>query len=812
MKNIRLYVSPNGNDKWDGTLQKPFRTMRRAKEEVRKYNSDMTADIYVYFADGIYHEDTVLFEAEDSGTNDFHIVYTAQDDAKPIFDAGEAATNWTLWKDGIYKTQLTGVEDMREFYADGVRMPRATTKPIQGFGFDSGNSYVRVLSKDLPAIITNPQYVQTRHAFNWRVYYLPVEKIVREGSYAKIVFQEPYITAYMNAEGFCFETKLDSWIYLENALEFLDEEGEWFFDKTTKTLYYKPVKGQDIHTVSAAAPKNEKFIAIQGESVTNPVKNIKFKNLTFRHPGWNDPNQKGYCSVQATSRVGENGAFDSMLDGCVSINYAKNITFERNIFEHTASNAVTMLEGVDNIQIIGNIFSDIGGGAVSVGTTDHGKKDVPEIPVHIKINNNIMRDIGMQYLGAPAVTFIHTKDSEICHNDIDGSSYTGVSIGWGWSKEVLNQRNTFVGYNRIFNYNRKVIDGGAIYSLSRTGGSGYVGNYVGGTNAPFNTGALYHDEQSEGFDDHHNVVENERESYLFYNLNDVDKLKIHDSYVNTANITNYKSEGKDIQIYNIHVVKGEWPKEAKDIIRSSGPQAEFRDLYDKLSEVKLLPREKKPIIRTSDTGFMETKMFEPLSTEINYEAYRAPFLEENGSAVTDAADYTYYRGLEACNEAWLEVLANEAWMGSYAAKSAMCLTKSYINRNEEQFSKKPALGYDIVFCTPGEYVISVRGRAETQEEVLKIFFDGRHVGNLAFEKSFAYFNSYSGRKLTASVAAAGSHRITVEAIADSGVYLDRLWIAVSGTEPENGSTEAGPLSSKKAGDFQYIDIPAKSTV
>lgn len=806
---VKLYVSPNGSDKGDGTIQKPFRTMERAKAEVRKYNSNMTDDIYVYFLDGVYHDSNVQFSAEDSGTNGFQVVYTAYEGATPIFDGGEQAGNWTLFQDGIYKTQLAEVEDMREFYVDGVRMPRAATKPIQGFGFDSDNSHIKVLSEDLPETITNPQNVQTKNNYNWRIYYLPVEKIDKIGDYAQIVFQKPYITTYMY--DFNFEVKFDGWLCLENALEFLDEEGEWFFDKTTKILYYKPVAGQDINTISAFAPKTEKFFSVKGTDVTKPVENLKFENLTFRYSGWTDPNEKGFCSVQATSRVGENGAYSSMMHGCVSVDYAKNITFDRNVFEHTAANAITMLEGIDTIQVTGNIFSDIGGGAVSVGTTEHGKKDIPEIPVNVKINNNIMRDIGMEYWGAPAVTFLYTKDSEICHNDIDGAAYSGVSIGWGWSKDTLNQKNNLVGYNKIFNYNRKVIDGAAIYSLSRNDGSGYVGNYVGGTNAPFNTGALYHDEQSEGFDDYHNVVESERESYLFYNLNNVDKLKIHDCYVNTANIVNYRSEGKDIQIYNIHVVRGEWPQEAKEIISNAGLQAEFQDVEKKMAGIKLLPREPKPIVRSSGTGFVETKQFEPQSISINKAVHDAPFAEEGGSVVMDAIDYTEYKGFEACSYTWQEALANSGWMGEYSAKSALFLGGSYLDREEKDFSQKPTLGYDIAFQTPGKYIVSVRGRADAQEETLKVYFDGQHIGNLKFGKTYAYTNTNGNRQLTIDVLSAGTHKLTVEAIAGGGIYLDRLWLAQSSGAPQNGSIETGPMSNKRKGDFTYLDIPEKLT-
>ena len=806
-----FYVSPMGQDENSGSKDSPFRSMERARKEVRKYNQNMTGDIAVIFADGLYTENTICFDVKDSGTNGFSVRYQAEENAQPVFSGGVAVQHWEAKENGVFVAKLPKIIDMREFYVNGTRMPRASTKPIQGLGASEENDGIWLFTKDLPSNLQHPEDLQIKLAHNWRVYYLPIADAVSYGEKTKLVFQQPIVSAYKALEDFRYEAKEDTWLCVENDVALLTEAGQWYFDKREHLLYYKPCDGQDINTIEAVAPVLEQQIVIRGKEVETPVKNLVFSGFFFQYYGWTNPNKTGYCSKQATSRVMENDSEGEMLHGAISVDNAKNITFTENIFAHTAANAITATTGLDTLKICGNIFCDIGGSSVGVGTTAHGFSDSPEIPINISVNNNILRDCGMQYLGCPAITYIYTKDSEVCHNDIDGTSYTGISIGWGWSMDVKNQRNSFIGYNRIFNFNRKVIDGAAIYSLSRTGGSRYVGNYVKGVNAPYNTAALYHDEQSEGFEDYHNVVECERESYFFYNLNQVENVSIHDSYTNTANVLAYKTEGRNVELENIHIVRGEWPEEAREIIKASGLEPHFSHLYEKLLKIPQQPRVKKPLSHTYDSNFMETKIFEPWCVVADAEPFQAPFVEKDGVVAMDAVEYTDYVGLEKSNSAWMEFMDNHAWMRNYCAKSALLLRKSQLTRDESLYIEPATLGYDIVFETAGEYVVSIRGRDDAEEtDGIEVFFDGESLGKIAFEtETFSYQNQGSKGIMAFSVPAPGNYRLTIEGVKEEGVFLDRLWITQKGKEPKHKSVETGPYSNKRQGDFVYLDLPEK---
>ena len=212
---------------------------------------------------------------------------------------------------------------------------------------------------------------------------------------------------------------------LENAFEFLDKEGEWYFDKYEKKLYYKPIAGTDINKSEVYAPIAEKFIEINGEGVSNCVENIEFHNLKFLYAGWLKPAEDGYCSVQASSMVTDSGAYGAMTPGHIEANFARNIRFEGNVIAHTATTAINFENGVYNSEIKANVFYDIGNAAVTVGSSKHNSSTRQgEIPDHISVNNNVIRFTGMGYYGAAGITYYYTTHSEIVHNDIQNTTYS----------------------------------------------------------------------------------------------------------------------------------------------------------------------------------------------------------------------------------------------------------------------------------------------------------------------------------------------------------------------------------------------------
>src|ERR1700761_397527 len=67
-----IYVSPQGNDANNGSINLPFATLNRAQTEARKYHHGVN----VYLRKGVYYlSKPLIFTSEDSGNSSEPVVY-----------------------------------------------------------------------------------------------------------------------------------------------------------------------------------------------------------------------------------------------------------------------------------------------------------------------------------------------------------------------------------------------------------------------------------------------------------------------------------------------------------------------------------------------------------------------------------------------------------------------------------------------------------------------------------------------------------------------------------------------------------------
>ncbi|MEN8249723.1 MAG: hypothetical protein ABFS32_12380, partial [Bacteroidota bacterium] len=75
---VELFVSPSGNDNNPGTIELPFATVERARNEVRKLKPEDNSSITVFFREGIYRfSKPLLLTYDDSGEKGKEIKYSA---------------------------------------------------------------------------------------------------------------------------------------------------------------------------------------------------------------------------------------------------------------------------------------------------------------------------------------------------------------------------------------------------------------------------------------------------------------------------------------------------------------------------------------------------------------------------------------------------------------------------------------------------------------------------------------------------------------------------------------------------------------
>ncbi|HEY6503593.1 MAG TPA: right-handed parallel beta-helix repeat-containing protein [Chitinophagaceae bacterium] len=87
---LLIYVSASGNDKFAGTIERPFATLEKARKEVRKIlGKEKNISISVYFRAGDYFfKKSVVFDSLDSGTRDHPVIYSAYNNETVSFSGG----------------------------------------------------------------------------------------------------------------------------------------------------------------------------------------------------------------------------------------------------------------------------------------------------------------------------------------------------------------------------------------------------------------------------------------------------------------------------------------------------------------------------------------------------------------------------------------------------------------------------------------------------------------------------------------------------------------------------------------------------
>jgi hypothetical protein len=104
--------------------------------------------------------------------------------------------------------------------------------------------------------------------------------------------------------------------------------------------------------------------------------------------------------------------------------------------------------------------------------------DEREICAGQVIRNNYLTDIANEDWGCVGIAGGYVRDVVIAHNEIWETSYTGISLGWGWTKTVNCMRNNLIQANYIHHYAKHVYDTAGIYTLSAQSGTQIVGNRV----------------------------------------------------------------------------------------------------------------------------------------------------------------------------------------------------------------------------------------------------------------------------------------------------------------------------------------------
>ncbi len=331
----------------------------------------------------------------------------------------------------------------------------------------------------------------------WEIAVLRVKSVRLDDGKACLTFQQPESQLEFEHPWppVTVTTNYQAPFFLANAIEFLDSPGEWFEDLAAGKVYYWPRPGEDLTRAEVVAPALETLVRVEG-TLDRPVENIVFRGIRFEHATWLRPSETGHVPLQAgmfmldAYRLKPKGTADRpKLDnqawlgrppGGVSAANANHISFQRCRFEHMASAGLDFQSGTHDDLIEGCVFRDLGGNGIQIGKfADSGLEahlaynpaDEREICTRETIANNLVTDCGTEDWGCVGIAAGYVRQTAIQHDEISQLPYTGISLGWGWTKATNCLRDNVIYANHIHHVATRLGDTAAIYTLSAQPGT-----------------------------------------------------------------------------------------------------------------------------------------------------------------------------------------------------------------------------------------------------------------------------------------------------------------------------------------------------
>jgi parallel beta-helix repeat protein len=526
-----FYVATNGNDGWSGELasprsrkEGPFATVPRAVEAAREWRQHQSGasgqPATVLVRGGLYFlSEPLVLTPEDS-----NLTLAAYGGEQPVLSGGRRVTGWssaTVGDKKLWAAKIPEARDgrwvFRELWVNGRRATRAR-HPNHGYleaagllepggEWNHGQDRFRFGPGDLQnwKTVTNAELIVMNRWVESRLPVLRVdeaEKVVEFGK--RSVFQlevgDPY--------------------YVEGAMDFLDEPGEWCLDSAAGTVYYLPRPGEKPGKVGIIAPYLPQIVRVEGKPASGKfVERLVIQGLTFAHTEWCFPGGFDKRTADLGLSPGpkaEVGGFGQAAVGVPAAVHGvglRECAWKDCFFTQMGTYGLELAGGCVSNRVDGCEFSDLGAGGLKLGETAIRTESAQQTRGN-EVADCHIHDGGKMFASAVGIWVGQSPDNRIIHNLIDDLYYTGISIGWTWGYGSALASNNLVAFNQVQHIGKKsdgdgpiLSDMGGIYTLGRQPGTRIVNNLwhdIAGRR--YGGWGIYFDEGSSGILAESNIV------------------------------------------------------------------------------------------------------------------------------------------------------------------------------------------------------------------------------------------------------------------------------------------------------------------
>ena len=339
------YISNLGDSLNLGTFESPFLKVQQAADIMQP------GDI-CYIRQGVYHENIIM--NNNNGNEGNPIVFTAYNNERVVFDGTTLIdAEWTPYSGGIWQANID--KDIWQLFIDSkemvmARWPNANFE--DGSIWDKNNYWAHGLIDDDETAYENGTMIDAPHenisleniGFNIE----GATAILNVGSF------KTYTREVLSHSGNSFtyepvplwKTKHHDY-FLERKLEFLDTEGEWFYNPESSVLYFWPPNNADPNNLTIKGKVQSYAFEISNSNYVE-IKNIEFFSTTFKFDN-SDYSLVDNCNLFYPScykrMLGEIGSQPEMS----IFNSSSNCKVSNSAFRYTDGSALEMYSNNNTI-------------------------------------------------------------------------------------------------------------------------------------------------------------------------------------------------------------------------------------------------------------------------------------------------------------------------------------------------------------------------------------------------------------------------------------------------------------------------------
>ena len=498
-----LFVSKSGNDGNNGTMDRPFLSLEKARNAVRAAGNKLTV---VYIREGVYQfKKSFDLNEEDAPPENGRVIYKAYKNESVSFNGGISLSNAGITKvydreilkrlapnavGKVYQVSLSG-ENAGTLHSFGFRRPYYPSamelfidkRPMHLARYPNDSNLLITQVTDVGSIPANGDFSNKGGTIKYEISRPERWTSAAElwiGGYflwgwaddamrvKNIDIEKKTITTNEAAMfGFGAGTSYRNW-YVFNLLEEIDAPGEYFIDRKLKMLYFFSKENPFFQNVEISLLEDP-LVTMKG------CRNISFENITFE-------NSRGIGVYM------ENGS-NNLIKNCtlrnigsVAVVIGKGVqpfetykehgtgepiccnlgSWHEHIYENTAFNRMAgENNGIDGCEIY-----NLGNGAVSLGGGDRRT---------LKAAGNFVTNCDLHHFNRLGKSYkaginIDGAGNIISHNHIHHAEQSGI---------YLHGNNHLIAFNEIDNTCLNTDDMGAIY-MGRDpseGGNAFRHNY-----------------------------------------------------------------------------------------------------------------------------------------------------------------------------------------------------------------------------------------------------------------------------------------------------------------------------------------------